>query len=77
MSSSLDFKEIDKFKDDLDKCTKCGTCKNVCPERFGAVVKVSGEKPDVPSEPIPVTAPRPNAKKADSTEETEGGNSEG
>jgi NADH-quinone oxidoreductase subunit F len=41
---------------DQDKCTKCGTCFSVCPERFSAVVKVSGEKPDVPSEPIPVVA---------------------
>ncbi|MFC2069564.1 NADH-ubiquinone oxidoreductase-F iron-sulfur binding region domain-containing protein [Chloroflexota bacterium] len=55
---------------DQDKCTKCGTCLNVCPERFGAVVKVSGEKPDVPSEPIPVTAERPGAKKEENKEET-------
>ena len=27
------------------KCTKCGTCLEVCPERFGAVIKLSGEKP--------------------------------
>jgi NADH-quinone oxidoreductase subunit F len=55
---------------DQDKCTKCGTCFSVCPERFSAVVKVSGEKPDVPSEPIPVTAPRPTAKKEENKEET-------
>jgi len=40
---------------DQDKCSKCGTCVDVCPERFGAVVKVSGEEVEVPSEPIPVT----------------------
>ncbi len=39
---------------DQSKCTKCGTCMEVCPERFGAVVKLSGEKMDIPSEPIPV-----------------------
>lgn len=35
---------------DQDKCTKCGTCFEVCPPRFGAVRKISGEP--VPS-PIP------------------------
>jgi len=40
---------------DQDRCIKCGTCLNVCPDRFGAVVKVSGEELDVPGEPIPVT----------------------
>jgi len=39
---------------DQDKCVRCGTCLEVCPERFGAVVKVSAEEVDVPSEPIPV-----------------------
>jgi NADH-quinone oxidoreductase subunit F len=38
------------------KCVKCGTCLEVCPPRFSAVVKVSGEKVAVPSEPIPVIA---------------------
>jgi NADH:ubiquinone oxidoreductase subunit F (NADH-binding)/(2Fe-2S) ferredoxin/Pyruvate/2-oxoacid:ferredoxin oxidoreductase delta subunit len=28
---------------DQAKCTKCGTCFEVCPTRFGAVVKLSGE----------------------------------
>jgi len=37
-----------------EKCVKCGTCYEVCPARFGAVVKVSGQKLEVPSEPIPV-----------------------
>ncbi len=40
---------------DQEKCTQCGTCFEMCPERFGAVVKVSGQKIAVPSEPIPVT----------------------
>ena len=36
---------------DQAKCTKCGTCFEVCPPRFGAVVKLSGEPvpPPVPS----------------------------
>lgn len=33
-----------------EKCTKCGTCYEVCPDRFGAVKKISGEP--IPS-PIP------------------------
>lgn len=36
------------------KCVKCGTCLDVCPERFSAVTKVSAEKIQVPAEPIPV-----------------------
>ena len=39
-----------------EKCVKCGTCYEVCPARFGAVVKVSGQKLEVPSEPIPVAS---------------------
>jgi NADH-quinone oxidoreductase subunit F len=39
---------------DQDRCTKCGTCLDVCPSRFGAVVKVSVEKPETPDKPIPV-----------------------
>jgi len=39
---------------DQEKCIKCGSCIEVCPTKFGAVVKVSGETIDVPSEPIPV-----------------------
>ena len=27
-----------------EKCTKCGTCLDVCPEKFGAVIKVSGKR---------------------------------
>jgi len=40
---------------DQEKCVKCGTCLEMCPPRFKAVVKVSGEKPEVPEEPIPVS----------------------
>ena len=35
---------------DQEKCIKCGICFDVCPERFGAVVKLSGE-------PIPPPPP--------------------
>jgi NADH:ubiquinone oxidoreductase subunit F (NADH-binding)/(2Fe-2S) ferredoxin/ferredoxin len=38
---------------DQGKCTKCGTCFEVCPDRFGAVTRLSGEP--VPS-PIPEEA---------------------
>jgi NADH:ubiquinone oxidoreductase subunit F (NADH-binding)/(2Fe-2S) ferredoxin/Pyruvate/2-oxoacid:ferredoxin oxidoreductase delta subunit len=38
---------------DQDKCTKCGTCFEVCPPRFGAVVRLSGEP--VPAAPPPGT----------------------
>ena len=31
------------------------------PARFSAVVKVSGEKVEVPKEPVPVTAEKPKA----------------
>ncbi len=47
---------------DQAKCTKCGACLDVCPERFKAVVKVSGEKITVPSEPIPVTVSKGKEK---------------
>jgi NADH-quinone oxidoreductase subunit F len=43
---------------DQSKCTKCGTCLDLCPPRFNAVVKVSGEKPTVPEEPTPLKAAR-------------------
>jgi NADH-quinone oxidoreductase subunit F len=39
---------------DQARCIKCGMCLEVCPERFGAVVKLSGETMDVPRGPIPV-----------------------
>ncbi len=39
---------------DQEKCIRCGTCLEVCPQRFAAVVKVSGEELEVPSEPVPV-----------------------
>ena len=35
---------------DQEKCTKCGTCLEVCPARFNAVVKLSGE-------PVPLSVP--------------------
>jgi NADH-quinone oxidoreductase subunit F len=38
---------------DQEECTNCGTCFEVCPSRFGAVHKISGEL--VPS-PIPEDA---------------------
>ncbi|MDP2719911.1 MAG: NADH-quinone oxidoreductase subunit NuoF [Dehalococcoidia bacterium] len=41
---------------DQDKCTKCGTCFDVCPKKFDAVVRVTGEKLDVPDEPVPMLA---------------------
>ena len=39
---------------DQDKCIKCGVCLEKCPDKFNAVIKLSGEKMDVPDEPIPV-----------------------
>jgi NADH-quinone oxidoreductase subunit F len=50
---------------DQEKCIKCGTCLIMCPERFNAVTKVSGEEIEVPQEPIPVVA-----KKAGAPDET-------
>jgi len=38
---------------DQAKCTKCGTCLEVCPRRFGAVTRLSG---------VPVPAPLPPEK---------------
>ena len=49
---------------DQSKCIKCGTCLEVCPQRFSAVTKVSGEEVDVPSEPIPVGATEVGAETA-------------
>jgi len=54
---------------DQEKCVKCGTCLEVCPPRFSAVVKVSGEEVAVPSEPVPVTAEKPQAASAASQSE--------
>jgi Na+-translocating ferredoxin:NAD+ oxidoreductase RNF subunit RnfB len=51
---------------DQDLCTKCGTCLQVCPERFGAVAKVSGKKIEVPKELVPVIE-KPRAAKPGST----------
>lgn len=39
---------------DQEKCIKCATCLEKCPERFSAVVKVTGERITVPKEPVPV-----------------------
>jgi NADH:ubiquinone oxidoreductase subunit F (NADH-binding)/ferredoxin-like protein FixX len=41
---------------DQEKCIKCGTCFEVCPARFSAVAKVSGEKLEVPKQPVPVAS---------------------
>ena len=37
---------------DQEKCNNCGTCFDVCPSRFSAVVKISGEPvpPPIPEE---------------------------
>ena len=53
---------------DQDKCIKCATCLNVSPERFSAVAKVSGEKIEVPSEPIPVTTSKKPKAPAETTD---------
>jgi NADH-quinone oxidoreductase subunit F len=39
---------------DQDRCIRCGVCLEKCPVKFSAVIKLSGEKMDVPDEPIPV-----------------------
>jgi glycolate oxidase iron-sulfur subunit len=31
MKTNLEFEQIDRFRDDLDKCTKCGFCMSHCP----------------------------------------------
>ncbi|MFO7773330.1 MAG: NADH-quinone oxidoreductase subunit NuoF [Dehalococcoidia bacterium] len=41
---------------DQDKCIKCGTCLDVCPSKFSAVVKATGKVLDIPDRPIPVAA---------------------
>ena len=42
---------------DQEKCTKCGTCFDVCPSRFSAVVKISGAPvpPPIPEEERTIT----------------------
>jgi len=50
---------------DQENCIKCGTCLDVCPERFSAVTKVSGEELDVPTEPIPIIASKEKAQTSD------------
>ena len=39
---------------DQEKCIKCGACFEACPAHFNAIAKVSGEKVNVPKEPIPI-----------------------
>ena len=41
---------------DQYKCTKCGSCLDVCPSKFSAVVKVTGRPLDIPEKPISVAA---------------------
>jgi len=41
---------------DQSKCTKCGTCLDVCPRKFDAIVKVSGQRIAAPERPAPVLA---------------------
>ena len=41
---------------DQEKCIRCGTCQDICPPRFSAVARVSGEEIEVPAEPVPVVA---------------------
>ena len=31
MKTDLDFAQVEKFKEDLDRCTKCGFCMSSCP----------------------------------------------
>jgi NADH-quinone oxidoreductase subunit F len=47
---------------DQSKCTRCGACIDVCPPRFSAIAKVSGEKIEVPEEPVPVTPKKKQGK---------------
>ncbi|MCK5653804.1 MAG: 4Fe-4S binding protein, partial [Dehalococcoidia bacterium] len=47
---------------DQDKCTKCGTCLEVCPPRFAAVLILSGE---------PVPAAPPQGTKVERTKGTQ------
>jgi len=56
---------------DQDKCVKCGVCHDVCPDRFAAVIKISGEKLTGPREPIPVTAAKSNTGASDESSVTD------
>src|SRR3972149_3038954 len=31
MKSNISYKQIERFKEDLDRCTKCGFCMSACP----------------------------------------------
>jgi len=53
---------------DQSKCIKCGGCFDVCPSRFSAVVKTSGEEIETPDKPIPVKALKPTKKEASTNE---------
>jgi coenzyme F420-reducing hydrogenase delta subunit/Fe-S-cluster-containing hydrogenase component 2 len=48
---------------DQDACIKCGTCFEVCPPRFGAVAKLSGEPvpPPIPEEKRKIVRKRKKA----------------
>lgn len=37
-----------------EKCIKCGTCFEICPEKFDAIIKISGETVPSTSEGIPI-----------------------
>ena len=37
-----------------EKCIKCGTCFEICPEKFDAIIKISGETVPPTSEGIPI-----------------------
>jgi NADH-quinone oxidoreductase subunit F len=39
---------------DQSKCIKCGSCFDACPTKFRAVMKISGETVETPTEPVPV-----------------------
>jgi Fe-S-cluster-containing hydrogenase component 2 len=45
---------------DQSKCIKCGTCYDMCPSRFNAVKKISGESvpPPIPEEERLIKRPR-------------------
>jgi len=45
-------------------CIKCGTCLEKCPPKFKAIVRVSGEKVEVPDAPVPITPLAAAADKA-------------
>ena len=51
---------------DETKCTKCGTCLEVCPSKISAIVKVSGEEArnlKILEKPIPIASARASTMK--------------